>query len=670
MISILAHYTLPKKHTPIIAVTGSILLFVLILIQNILFLGKKPLYIPINWLQVGQTQIDIGLYADDFARIFGLLVAFVSMLVVVFSVFYMEEDTQQRRYFVYLHAFTLAMLGLIWANSLILMYICWELVGLFSYFLISFWYHKKEAIQASRQAFWVNKLADSILLLGIFGLFLQTNTFQLSEILVFYQKIPNISDKHLHDIFWYALVIGAFAKSAQFPLQIWLPNAMTAPTPVSALLHASTMVTVGIYWLYRISPILPAHIQFFLVLVGFFTAFLGAFGAIFQKDIKKMLAYSTMSQLGYMVCAIGLAFEGGNAGIFHLFTHAFFKAGLFLGAGTIIYALHSLYIKNTNFDPQDMLQMGNLWRYMPYTAVCMTIFGGALIGLPLTSGFLSKEQILVHAWFWASQYEKQLFWVYFVPVGLQIVGFMTAFYVFRGLFLIFFSNNQKCGNTLENFIKNPENAHKIAEICKIDKYYFSIIPLFLLVIGSFGVFFGQFWGVFGTTKLWIFNFLNENQSNSKILVAFTAESAKNLHFLENLVLWISMISIFLALIFVYFSSKKSWFYTFQDKKYLNIEFLFANSWQYFLQTFKKLCQITFIFEQKNIDKFFVQSAKIYVVFSHIIAWFDRYVVDGFVHLGIALVRFLGIFFSNFQKGNAQNYVFWAFVFFLIIRWLF
>ena len=285
------------------------------------------------------------------------------------------------------------MIGIIFSSNLIMLFIFWELVGLSSYLLIGFWYEKDSAIKANKKAFLTNRIGDAGFMIGILILYTYTGNLDFDYLIQWFNSENSIPSSWTF-VLGLGLFFGCVGKSAQFPLQVWLPDAMEGPTPVSALIHAATMVAAGIYLIARVFFILSDDVLLFIAYTGAITAFMGAIAACTQSDIKKVLAFSTISQLGYMVLALGVgAFD---AALFHLVTHAFFKACLFLGSGSIIHSLHHLeHETDTHFDPQNMLLMGGLRKKMPLTFITYCIATAALVGVPLFSGFLSKDAILL-----------------------------------------------------------------------------------------------------------------------------------------------------------------------------------------------------------------------------------------------------------------------------------
>jgi len=373
-----------------------------------------------DWLpSQGRALATLGVLADESSTIMLVLVALVALLVQIYSLSYLDHEPPRSlgRYYTYQSLFAFSMMGLVIAPNLVQLFICWELVGLCSYLLIGFWYQKPEAARAAVKAFWTTKAGDVGLLIGIVLLWQQSGTFDLGEMRV----MAGGSELPLAglSLITFCIYLGAMGKSAQFPLHVWLPDAMEGPTPVSALIHAATMVTAGVYLLHRLDWLfaLTPDVLLIVAWIGAITALIAAVLACVQDDIKRVLAYSTVSQLGYMMAAIGAGFSA--AGFFHLLTHGLFKALLFLGAGAVIHAVGS----------NDLSRMGGLLRRMPQTATVFIIGTLSLAGIPLFAGFLSKEEILGAVW------AGGLAGPFAV---LMLVAFLTAFYMFRVVFLAFF----------------------------------------------------------------------------------------------------------------------------------------------------------------------------------------------------------------------------------------
>jgi len=392
-----------------------------------------------TWMVTGDLKMEIGFMVDGLTAMMMCVVTFVSLMVHIYTIGYMEEDEGYNRFFSFISLFTFSMLMLVMSNNLLQLFFGWEAVGLVSYLLIGFWYNKPTAIFANMKAFLVNRVGDFGFILGIGLIAAYTGTLDYVEV---FAKAPELvaltlpgTDWMLVSVICICLFIGAMGKSAQFPLHVWLPDSMEGPTPISALIHAATMVTAGIFMVARMSPLfeLSEAALNFVMIIGAITALFMGFLGIIQNDIKRVVAYSTLSQLGYMTVALGAS--AYSVAVFHLMTHAFFKALLFLAAGSVIMGLH---------HNQDIRWMGGVRKYMPITWITSLIGSLALIGTPFFSGFYSKDEIImaVHA----SNLPAAGFAYFAVMAGV----FVTAFYSFRLYFLVFHGK--------ERFDQNPE-AH-------------------------------------------------------------------------------------------------------------------------------------------------------------------------------------------------------------------
>ncbi|MBM3287159.1 MAG: NADH-quinone oxidoreductase subunit L [Candidatus Eisenbacteria bacterium] len=372
-----------------------------------------------DWIRIGSFQAGMGILFDNLTAVMLMVVTIVSFLVHLFSIGYMHGDIRYSRYFAYLGLFSFSMLGLVLCDNLLALYIFWELVGLSSYLLIGHWYEKKSASNAAIKAFLTTRIGDVGMFIGIMILYMKTGSFRYDE--VFRAVADGTISGGLLTAAGIGVFFGAIGKSAQFPLHVWLPDAMEGPTPVSALIHAATMVAAGVYMVGRLFLLFSPDAMLFIAYTGLITAILAASIAIVQTDIKKALAYSTISQLGYMICALGVG--GYMAGLFHLMTHAMFKALLFLGSGSVIHAVHS----------QEMPEMGGLKRKMPVTFWTFLIATLAIAGVPGLSGFFSKDAILAAAleFGWSKPGHLIIFLL------LLITASVTAFYMFRVVFMTF-----------------------------------------------------------------------------------------------------------------------------------------------------------------------------------------------------------------------------------------
>lgn len=400
-----------------------------------------------DWIQISNFKVDFGFQLDQLSLLWLLFVTGIGSLIHLYSISYMHDDENMHKFFAYLNLFIFFMITLVIGSNLLVMFIGWEGVGLCSYLLIGFWYKNQEYNDAAKKAFIMNRIGDLGLLIGIFILGSLFSTVDYTSLKAAITTGSNV------DMYWltvagFALFIGACGKSAQIPLYTWLPDAMAGPTPVSALIHAATMVTAGIFMITRLNFLfdLTPDVQNVIAIVGAVTALVAATIGLLQNDIKKVLAYSTVSQLGLMFLALGLgAYE---VAVFHVITHAFFKACLFLGSGSVIHALHG---------EQDMRNMGGLRKAMPITFITMLIASLAISGVPLFSGFFSKDEILLVAF-----HHNIPLWVV-----ASIASIMTAFYMFRLMFLTFF----------QEFRGTAEQKHHLHESPAL-----ITIPLIILAI--------------------------------------------------------------------------------------------------------------------------------------------------------------------------------------------
>ncbi len=418
---------------------------------------------------IGQFQWSLGFAVDNLSAIMMVVVNLISSLVHLFSIGYMKGDVRYGRYFAYLGVFTFSMLGIVLTNNFFLMYVSWELVGLSSYLLIGHWFEKKSASDASKKAFIVNRIGDVGMFIGIMILYANFSTFSFDAIFgaIKAGHIPFGSEAWLTAA-GILIFCGAVGKSAQFPLHVWLPDAMEGPTPVSALIHAATMVAAGVYLVARTFVMMTADALTVIAYIGAITAFISGTIALAQNDIKKVLAYSTVSQLGYMIMGLGVG--AYTAGFFHLTTHAMFKAGLFLGSGSVIHAMHhALHHANDHqTDAQDIRNMGGLRTRMPITFWTFLIYSLAISGIPFTSGFLSKDEILAGTLAYGN-----LTGHYLIPIIGFFVAGLTAFYMFRLVILTFFGEH-----------KDHHRAEAIHESPRV-----MTIPLIVLATFSFFIFF-------------------------------------------------------------------------------------------------------------------------------------------------------------------------------------
>ncbi len=444
-------------------------------------LGGQPVKVEVaSWIVSGTFDVSWALRIDQLTAVMLVVVNGVSALVHVYSVGYMSHDPHKPRFMAYLSLFTFAMLMLITADNFLQMFFGWEGVGLASYLLIGFWHHKPSANAAAIKAFLVNRIGDFGFALGIMAIFMVFGSLDFDTV---FAATPDQVGKTFHFLSWewdvmtticILLFIGAMGKSAQVPLHTWLPDAMEGPTPVSALIHAATMVTAGVFLVARCSPMFEFSTTALMVvtIVGASTAFFAATVGLVQNDIKRVIAYSTCSQLGYMFFALGVG--AYKVAIFHLFTHAFFKALLFLGSGSVIHAMS---------DEQDMRRMGGIYKYIPQTYVMMWIGSLALAGLPIFAGFYSKDAILESAFAAHTGAGQFAFWL-----GMA-AAVMTAFYSWRLLFMTFHGEPRASQEVMSHVHESPWSM---------------LVPLYFLAAGSIlsGILFNHYFVGDGHEAFW------------------------------------------------------------------------------------------------------------------------------------------------------------------------
>ncbi|OYY05333.1 MAG: NADH-quinone oxidoreductase subunit L, partial [Mehylophilales bacterium 35-46-6] len=421
---------LPRAAAHIVTIVGVAISFVLsVYVLKDAFVSPPYNETVYSWLKSGNFSFEIGFLIDRLSAMMMVVVTFVSLMVHIYTIGYMAEDKGYARFFSYISLFTFAMLMLVMSNNFMQLFFGWEAVGLVSYLLIGFWYTRPTAIYANLKAFLVNRVGDFGFLLGIGLVLFYFGSLDYAAVFSVAPQMADIQINLMGDASWslmtvtcILLFIGAMGKSAQVPLHVWLPDSMEGPTPISALIHAATMVTAGIFMVARMSPLfeLSTTALSFVLIIGSITALFMGFLGIIQNDIKRVVAYSTLSQLGYMTVALGAS--AYSVAIFHLMTHAFFKALLFLGAGAVIMGMH---------HDQDIRNMGNLKKYMPVTWITSLIGSLALIGTPFFAGFYSKDSIIEAAKF--STIPGSGFAYFAVLAGV----FVTAFYSFRMYFLVF-----------------------------------------------------------------------------------------------------------------------------------------------------------------------------------------------------------------------------------------
>ena len=578
----------------------------LILFYQVIVNGYANNVVIATWINSGTLDVNWSIKVDALSSVMLVVVTLVSSLVHIYSIGYMSHDPHKPRFMAYLSLFTFAMLTLVTSDNFLQLFFGWEGVGLCSYFLIGFWYKKDSANAAAIKAFVVNRVGDFGFALGIFLIFYLFGTVNYSEV---FQQIPQIVDKELLflgiqikaiDLICILLFIGAMGKSAQILLHTWLPDAMEGPTPVSALIHAATMVTAGVFLIVRCSPIFeysPLTLNIITV-VGMTTAFFAATVALVQTDIKKIIAYSTCSQLGYMFFAAGVG--AYNVAMFHLFTHAFFKALLFLGSGSVIHSFK---------DEQDINQMGAVYKKLPYTWILMIIGTLALTGFPFLSGFYSKDAIIEFAYL-----RGNTVGYYAAGVGI-LTALLTSIYSWRLIFKTFHGsyNNKKL--KIEEMHESP---------------LVMLIPLIVLAVGAIfaGFLFKDlFIGHGGENNFW--------GESIKFLIPLSTDHPP---------LWIILITPVLVLLSIPIA-----YYLFVKNKELPNQIVQSNRPLYnFLVNkwyFDELYDIIFIQSSKKIGLFFWKTIDIKII--------DKFGPDGLS----LLIKNLSLRASKFQSGFIYQYAF-------------
>ncbi|MEH0155827.1 NADH-quinone oxidoreductase subunit L [Limibacter armeniacum] len=629
--------------------------------------GAETLHLKKEWLHVAGYTVAFGVKLDTLSHIMLAMVSLVSLLVHIFSSSYMHGDPNFKRYFSLLGLFTFAMFGVIITDNLLLIYIFWELVGFSSYLLIGFWRTKESAVRAAKKAFVVNRFGDAGFMLSLMIIFAVFHTTDLDSL---YQAVKGGEaigvESWLLVLAGFGLFLGAIAKSAQVPMAVWLPDAMQGPTPVSALIHAATMVAAGIYLLIRMNFLLTPEIQHLITLTGTVTAFMAGFAALTQYDIKRILAFSTISQLGYMMVGIGVG--AVDASFFHLITHAFFKAGLFLGAGSVIHSMHQVSCDICKgFDAQDIRFMGNLRKYMPKTFVGFTICAAALAGLPFFSGFLSKDAILAGTMVYA---EANGGIAYLVPVMGFLTALLTAIYAGRLIFTVFFGDlgiAKKCPSC---FIEPLETGKRM------------VYPILLLAALSL-------WVVYSINPFGGHNWITDSVGLSHLDVS-------SVHLMAE------VISVLLAVTGVVITYMM---YVTGTLKPLKNTLFPRNSWMrslsfnfFYLNEIYNIGAASFIrtarvfnntatpesnivkgtlwlsvfvrnFDNGIVDAFVRFFGVTNVIIAHLYAFFDRYFVDGVVNGIVFFTGRAGLVTRSVQGGKLQVYLVWAILLLVLLIWI-
>jgi NADH-quinone oxidoreductase subunit L len=581
-----------KKYISNISISLSFV-FAVLLFYFIYRLSGQNLKIGYPWMTMGHKIYFASFWIDSSAKLIALLVSIIGFLVQVFSKSYMEKEANIGLYYVYLHGFVGAMICLIFADQIYIFYGSWELVGAFSYLLISFWHQKPEAIRAAKKAFLINRFADIAL---IFGLISLSSHFQTT----YFSAMDPMALGNASIWVGIALFIGAMGKSAQFPFMSWLPDAMEGPTPASALIHAATMVAAGVFLGIRIFPFFGESLHLLIACIGAISLIAAGILALFQKDIKKILAYSTISQLGLMWMGMG-----SDASMFHLWVHGIFKAGLFLSAGFIIQ-----YVQHQNLN-----HMGGLRKQIPITCIAFLIFSAGMMGIPLTSGFYSKENIAGFLWISAENSPYSVY--YYLLLGALSLGMiLTSFYASRLFYLIFLGNSRQ---------QNPRGSTQ--------NHGLQMIPIVILAILSLSL---------------VVNLNPLHAQDSEFLRYFNLQSFH----VPDVWLWITMSTWILGILLTLLT--RHWI---PKKDYQFLSFFWPSLFQLILLKSKMLRWI----EVQLYDRLVNNLARVQVIIAHLIAWFDRWIVDGILVGGMSKAsQMMGARLSRWQSGKVQSY--WILVF--------
>ncbi|MAO65969.1 MAG: NADH-quinone oxidoreductase subunit L [Balneola sp.] len=626
------NYRTKKQLIGIIANTAVFIPFVIAVyfFLNMNSGSEAVVYKLFTWMEAGSFSVDIAYRVDQLSILMTLVVTGVGFLIHLYSMGYMADDEGYWKFFAYLNLFIFAMLNLVLGNNLLLLFLGWEGVGVCSYLLIGFWYTDMAKSDAAKKAFIYNRIGDFAFLIAMFMVFQTVGSLSFDVIL---GNLDVFSSEYIFGI-GLLMFIGATGKSAQIPLFVWLPDAMAGPTPVSALIHAATMVTSGIYLISRMSPmfVMSPEVMLIVAVIGALTAIVAATIAITQNDIKSVLAYSTVSQLGYMFLALGAG--GFTAAMFHVVTHAFFKACLFLGSGSVIHAMHHVEHelehdgKDVHFDPQDMRNMGGLRKYMPSTYKTFLISTIAIAGIPPLAGFFSKDEVLaMTANAGAGEFGQYMYMALWV-VGI-ITAFLTAFYMFR-LTLTTFHGEFKLGKRFKEAIGAEKYLHESPSTMTI--------PLWTLAgLATVG-------GFMGVPNFIVETFTHEEAHINLLhnwLYNITADYELTLSHGVEWALMGASIVIAIAGVFTAFKMYNNNQQEESDAKLASMFGGLYTTWQ----------------DKYNLDEVYEGLiARPLVKFSDkVLAVFDMKVVDGVVNATAGTVRLFGSLFRYVQTGVVSSY---------------
>jgi len=623
LLSFFISYALAKLHKPLVPVIASVLA-VCTFAACILFM-QHDAQVQQNtaWWTVGGVDV-LHWKIDALALSMGALVTFISMLVHIYSIEYMKSDSGRSRYFAWLGFFTFSMLGIVFSGHFLLTFIFWELVGVSSYVIIGHYRTQWQAGAAATKAFLFNRAGDAGFFIALGLLFARTGSLQYDTAALAYE--PN------GWFTWIGIGIfcGVIGKSAQFPLFTWLPDAMRGPTPASALIHAATMVAAGVFLVARVYFIFTPVALLIIGMIGGLTALWAGIEALKSFDLKKILAWSTVSQLGFMLLSMSSGLP--HAGIIHLFTHAFFKAGLFLCAGIIIHSREHLHAGRPHEDAQDIRTMSGLRHQIPIVSAAFLLCAASLAGLPLSSGFLSKDAI------YSSLLVSNLGppWAMISTVIVAITSLLTVFYSFRAVWFL--------------FIKDVSPSAKAK---KIQVPFYMLTPVVMLSVAS----------------LWFMVSISPVDFAGPILHVMESVYGEGPRHSVSIT-FLSIAWIALALLFS--------FYFWRKKEVSYAVSIPLPAWDHWLKSFvrnplRHAATITLAIDRKWIDRVIHSAVYFQVMIAHVVAWLDRYLVDGIIQLVARVTALLGMLTRSFIGGKIQSYIFWALcgvIIFILWSWLY
>lgn len=622
--SFIVCFFIPDRYSWAVPILANLFLLISAISSFCIFLtmpAHETYLLQFDWFRMHDYTLQANLELNRLSVIMLPLVSGISFLIHLYSIGYMAGDSGIKRYFAMLGFFTFSMLGIVLSDNLLLIFIFWELVGFSSYLLIGHWKEKPEAAKAAQKAFLFNRIGDAGFLVGVMIIWSNTQTLNLNDIL----SVKEIAS--WQTIASLCIFCGVIGKSAQLPLFTWLPDAMEGPTPVSALIHAATMVAAGVFLLARIFSLFTPVALIIVAITGSLTAFLAALFALHQFDIKKILAYSTISQLGFMITAVGTGSE--SAAMFHLVTHACFKACLFLGAGSIIHALHQAQQQtHQSNDVQDIRTMGGLRKKLPITFLTFLLAAASLSGIPFFTGFLSKDSVIGGALTWGGQ---EFSWKLIILMMVVATSFITTLYSFRMVWYVFLAK------------ENGETATVVESPW--------IMRLPMLILALFSIWLVVSWNPFMVTG-WVSTFVGKLPHHNFTTILSTG-----------------VVSLGLAagwLLYARQSAPKSALFL---QRAFNLDSIYK---KLFGQPTLHLATAL-----KRIDRHWIDGVLHFVAFSnasfaHLVAWFDRHIIDGSVNTIAWTAGLVGTFTRSFQNGKIQLYIFWAvagliiFLFFLLI----